>query len=476
MMNDTYYSRPNKTLKVFSLAMINIAAIISLRNLPFMAKVGFESIFFYLVAAFIFFIPSALVAAELATGFPSTGGIYTWVKESFGEKWGFLAIWLQWIENVIWYPTILSFAAGTFAYLFAPELASNKFYLLSMILIVYWGNTFLNFFGMKTSSFFSSIGAIAGTLIPACFIILLGCSWFLVGDYSHLHFSWSSLVPNMSHPQNVSFLVGVLLGFSGIEMSAVHAKDVENPQKNYPKAIFLSSLIIWIISVSGALSISIVVPSQQISLVTGVIQALETFFKVYQMPWATPILALLLIIGAMAMVSTWIVGPSKGLLESAKNGDIPNVFKKLNRYQMPVAIMLFQGLVVSLLSSIFLLMPNVSSSYWILTVLAAQLYLIMYLFMFSSGIRLRYKKPFKHREYCIPCGNLGMWVVAGVGFLGSLFAIVVGFFPPAQLETGSLLFYESFLMVGILLTLAMPLFVYSLKNNKKTGAYYEKNN
>ena len=95
-----------KTLGAFGLAMINVIAVDSLRSLPFSAEYGFSLVFFYILAAITFFFPTALVAAELATGWPNKGGIYVWVREAFGERWGFLVIWLQWIYNVVWYPTI----------------------------------------------------------------------------------------------------------------------------------------------------------------------------------------------------------------------------------------------------------------------------------------------------------------------------------------------------------------------------------
>src|SRR3990167_5070420 len=67
-------------LGVFALAMINVVIIASLRALPLMAEEGFSLVFFFLAAAFIFLIPSALVSAELATGWPKTGGVYVFLR------------------------------------------------------------------------------------------------------------------------------------------------------------------------------------------------------------------------------------------------------------------------------------------------------------------------------------------------------------------------------------------------------------
>ena len=103
-----------KTLSISSITMINIIAIANLRSVPFSAKLGASLISYYAIAAVCFFIPTAIVTAELATAWPNKGGIYVWVREAFGELSGFITIWLQWIYNVVWYPTILAFVAANF--------------------------------------------------------------------------------------------------------------------------------------------------------------------------------------------------------------------------------------------------------------------------------------------------------------------------------------------------------------------------
>lgn len=373
---------------------------------------------------------------------------------------------MQWIENVIWYPTVLSFTAATIAYLIDPNLAENKIYIFSMILIVYWGCTLMDSFGMKASSMISSVGVIAGTLIPGAIIILLGISWTLIGHASHITFSWDALYPEMDGFENIVFLVGVMLGFCGIEMSAVHAKEVKNPQKDYPKAIFFSAFIILGLSVMGSLAIAIVIPSHEVSLVAGIMQALSIFFDAYGISWMTPVLAVLITIGAVAMVSTWIVGPSKGLFQTSEEGNIPPFFHKRNRYGMPIAIMIVQGLIVSTMCCAFLLMPNVSSSYWFLNVLTALLYLIMYILMFMAAIRLRYKHPEIVRTYRIPGGKtFGMWVVGGVGLVSSVFAFCIGFVPPGQLDMGSRIKFDLGLTFCISVMFLAPLIIFACRKD-----------
>ena len=114
-----------------------------------------------------FLLPASLVAAELGGAFSKQGGgVYTWVKEAFGSRWGFTAIWLQWIQNVVWYPTVLAFAAGALAYLFMdPGLAEKGSYTGIVILVCYWGATFVTLAGTSIVSSVTKYGVLLGTVI-----------------------------------------------------------------------------------------------------------------------------------------------------------------------------------------------------------------------------------------------------------------------------------------------------------------------
>ena len=138
-----------KALGFFQLVMINVIAVDSIRTLPFSAAYGYSLVFFYILAALLFFIPTALVAAELGTGWPTTGGVYVWVREAFGKKWSLVVIWLNWIYNVVWYPTIIALIAGTAAYFFDPSLSDNKLYMGGSVVVLFLLATWLNLFGMK---------------------------------------------------------------------------------------------------------------------------------------------------------------------------------------------------------------------------------------------------------------------------------------------------------------------------------------
>jgi glutamate:GABA antiporter len=451
--------KPKRVVSVFMLTMINVATIGSILYWPMLAEYGFSSLFFILLATLVYLIPISLVSAELATTWPQLGGVFAWVKEAFGHRWGFLAAWLVWVQNVIWYPTILSFIAATIAYIFKPELSNNPWYTLGVILIVFWTATFVNFKGMRTSGWISSLGMLLGTILPGSIIILLGVLWFISGDPLQIAISWKSLIPDMSSLKQLILFTGVLTSLSGMEMSAVHARDVEHPKKTYPKAIFLSALIILSLSIPGVLSVAIVVPQEKISLIAGTLQALEVFFHKYSINLFLPYMALLISIGSIASVSTWTVGPTKSLLAAAQIGDLPPIFQKLNKNLMPVPLLILQAIVVSLISLLFVFFSTLNAAYWFLMALVSELYLVMYILMFAAAIKLRYKHPNIDRPYKIPGKKMGIWLVAGTGLLSCLFTICIGILPPQYIQVAHPVVYVAGMVVGGILLSLGPTFI-----------------
>jgi putative glutamate/gamma-aminobutyrate antiporter len=453
-------SQTGKTLGVFSLVMINVIAVDNLRSLTAGAEYGFALVFFYLLAALLFFIPTILVAAELATGWPTTGGVYVWVREAFGTRWGFLTIWMQWIYNVVWFPTIFAFIAGIFAYLINPELANNKIFMLSVILSAYWGLTLLNCLGLKVSHLISTLGAIIGTIFPMLLIAILGVAWLYLEKPSQINFSFNDFFPNLANMQNLAFLTNILFGLMGMEMSAVHAGDVKNPTRDYPRALFYSTFIILTTLVFSCLAITIVVPIKELNLVSGLIDAFTIFFKAYHMSWFLPIISVLIILGSLGGAGAWIIGPARGLLVASHDSNLPRFFEHRNKKNMPVGILLIQGVIVTILCTVFLIMPSVNSSYWLLSNLTAQLALIFYIFLFSAAIRLRYKHAHVERAFKIPGGLPGIWVVSGIGILTCAAAVILGFLPPSQVAVGNVASYEAVLIFGIIACCLPPFLLY----------------
>lgn len=465
----TNQSGPTKArLGIFSLAVLNIAAIVSLRGMPAEAEYGLSSVFYYLLAAVCFLIPVSLVAAELTTGWPQKGGVFRWVGEAFGPRWGFLAIWLQWIESTIWYPTVLTFAAVSIAFIGPNQaadeaLAANRFYSLFGVLAVYWIATAISLRGFQSAARLVKWGTIVGTILPAILLIALGVAYVLTGRPIQMDLSPRSFWPDLSNFNNLVLAASIFLFYSGMELSAVHVKEIDNPRRQYPLAVLMSAIATVVIFICGTLALGFIIPKAQINLVQSLLIGFNDFLREFGLNQFSWLVAAALAFGVLAQVTAWVTGPSKGLLEVGRAGYLPPWFQRVNKNDVQRNILLLQAFIVTVLSALFVILPSVQSAYQVMSQLTIILYLIMYMLMFGAAIYLRHSEPLVERAYRVPGGKVGMWLVGGVGFIASLFAFVLSFVPPAQIQAGNTLVYLLILIVGTAVFTAIPLIIYAVR-------------
>lgn len=474
-----------KNITTGQLALMTAAAVISLRGLPMMAQEEMTMFFYIGFATFLFLIPAALVAAELGSAFAAEGGgVYTWVKEAFNKRMGFTAIFLQWIQNVVWYPTVLGFAAACIAYMVGkPELSQDGVYVGVFAIVMYWLATLLTFMGTSFISKITSQGFLIGTVLPGVIIIIVALVWVMGGNpvsFEHIPDTVSQIVnveaghahprffPHMTGMSDIAFLAGILLLFAGVEVHAVHAQELKNPQRQFPAAMLLAALISFVLFTFGSLAVAIVAPYKTINLQSGVLETFHDVFAHYNVSWLTNVMGLLTAFGALAGVMSWISGPSRGLLWTAKEGLLPDFMKKTNNNGVQINILLLQGAIVTVLSSLYIVMKDVSVAFFLLTALTIGVYLVMYMMMYLAGIKLRYTQPDLPRGYKVPGGKAGMWIVAGVGFLAVFFSFIVTFFPPSQLPVGSPAFYTGLVTVGTAFFVIIPFVISGIMLKKKS--------
>lgn len=461
--------KPAAKLGVFTLMIMNIVAVVSLRGLPAEAVYGMSSAFYYLFAAMVFLIPVSLVAAELAAMFPyQQGGMFRWIGEAFGSKAGFLGIWLQWIESTIWFPTVLTFGAVSLAFIGLDHvadshLAANRYYTLAVVLAIYWLATLISMKGLGWVGKVSKIGGIVGTIIPVCILVVCGVVYLATGGHSQMNFH-GDFFPDLTNFDNVVLAASIFLFYAGMEMSGVHVRQINNPAVNYPKAVFGGALVTVLIFVLGTYALGVIIPAKDINLVQSLLVGFDNYFDAFHLNWLTPVIAIALAFGVLAGVLTWVAGPSKGILAVGQAGFLPPFFQKTNKAGVQKNILIVQGLAVTVLSLLFVVMPTVQSFYQILSQLTVLLYLIAYLMMFAAVIYLRYSMKKAPRPFRIGSrGNWLIWAVGGVGFLGSLLAFVLSFFPPSQISMGSTTVWYSVLFGGVVLFTVLPFVILAFR-------------
>ncbi len=456
-----------KGLTLFTLILLITGAVDSIRNLPAAALFGPSLIFTFLIAAFIFLIPAALISAQLAARPGTAHGVYHWTRAALGDHFAFIAIWLQWVSNLVWFPTILSFIGGALAWLISPTLAQNKLWLVSIILSLFWSVTFINLRGIRVSAWFASFCAITGLIIPVVVILILTGLWLLSGKPLHIHFTMHNTVPNPLNPQSWVSLTAIMTSFLGIELAAVHARDIANPQKNFPRALGLSVIVILVTMITGSLAIAIVLPQNEISLVNGVLQAFSHFFAVWHLAPLMPIMTGMIIIGSIGGIISWTISPARGLLQAGEANYLPPFLRTLNRHGVARNLLITQAMLVTLFCLAFLVMPSINGSYWLLTSLNTQLYTLMYVILFIGAFKMARDNTLTPTSgFTIPGGKWGLSIVCVIGLFGCILTEVIGFLPPETINTGSAMHYEMIFVTSMIILL-LPALLLCLYRDKR---------
>ncbi|MFC0526220.1 APC family permease [Phytohabitans kaempferiae] len=442
-----------------ALALMTTSSVASLRAAPSMAVYGLAAVFLYLLPAIVFLLPTSLVSAELASGW--NGGVYRWVSEGISAPMGFLAVWCQFAMTIFYYPSLLAFVASTLAYVINPALATSGLWTAAVIMICFWAGVYISSQGTKSIAGLSSMGLIIGTLVPGVLLVTLGVVFLGQGNPSAAPMDAGHMLPAWAGLASLVLIVNNFLSYSGMEMNAVHVSSLRNPGREFPRSMFMAMGLVLLIFVLPALAISWVVPAQQISLTSGVMQAFDAVFGQFGVTWMTPILGVMLVVAALGGMLTWLAGPSKGLLlVSRQYGYLPPFLQRLNKHGVQQNILVAQGAVTTVIALMYAFIPDVSSAYWIFSVITTQVYLIVYLLMFVAAVRLRRTQPDHPRGFRAPA----LLALCVVGFLASIAALLIGFVPSSQFGGGSVVLYVSIVGGGLaIIGLLVPYLFYRLR-------------
>src|SRR3984885_10392344 len=434
-----------------ALALLTVGSVGNLGSAPPLAVLGLASVFLYVLPALVFLVPVSLVAAELASGW--SGGVYNWVSQGLSAPMGLLAVWCQFAQTIFFYPALLSYVASTLAYVFDPGLAGNGVYIAVVIVVLFWAGVLLCSLGPALVARLGSGGTRIGTIIPAAILVALGVAYLVQGHHPAAPMTARHLLPPWTGLASIVLVVNSFFTYAGVEVNAVHVDELRNPAREYPRSIFLAMALVLAVFIGPTLAISWVIPSAKISFTVGVMQAFSSLFDRFGLGFAVPVIAIALAVGALAGMISWLDGPSEGLLLiGRKHGYLPPYFQQVNRYGIEVRIIATEGVVITLIALLYAVIPSVSHAFWILTVLATQVYLIMYVLMFVAAVKLRRSQPDRPRGYRAPA--LGLLCLLGT--VSSVAAFAIGFIPPSQFSHLHPLKYTLEILAGILVIGVVP--------------------
>ncbi len=466
-----------RTLGFFGFFAMTASMVMTVYEYPTFASSGLHLIFFLIVGGVLWFLPVAMCSAEMATvEGQESGGIYAWVGNSLGKRWGFAALFYQWFQITVGFVTMCFFVLAALSYVVGWDaLYDNPLVMFIGVLIIVWGLTFTQLGGTELTQRISKIGFIGGIVVPV-FILMGGMiAYFATGGTSQItSITVSDVIPNFSKTSTLVIFASFVLGYMGVESSASHVNELKNPNRNYPLAMIVLCIMAIIFDVIGGMAVAVTLPKDVLesNLSFGVIEAFENIYAThFHAGWLVYVVAILLILGVLAEISAWIVGPSHALLDTANEGILPKSFAKVNKHGVSVQTVIVQAFIVTFWDAVLCgsmaLSGGSSSSVAYLTAigLTVVIYLIGYIFFFIAYFKLVFKGRDKKRSFQLPGGTVGKTIIAGVGFIVTIAALVISFFPSDELSAQANMVYELTLAICFVIAAAIPFVIYALKGH-----------
>lgn len=462
----------SKQLTMLGFFAITASMVMAVYEYPTFATSGFSLVFFLLLGGILWFIPLGLCSAEMATveGWQN-GGVFGWVSKTLGERWGFAAISFGYLQIAVGFVTMLYFVLGALSYILKwPALNEDPITKTIGGLVILWVLAFTQFGGTKYTARIAKVGFFAGILLPAIILVGLAISYLSTGTSLQIEMSFKTFVPDFSKIGTLVVFVAFILSYMGAEASATHVNEMKNPGRDYPMAIILLMTAAICLSSIGGLSVAAVIPHNEINLSAGVVQTFEVLISQFGpgYEWAVRIVAGLLCLGVLAEIASWIVGPSRGLYVTAQLGILPKIFAKVNKQGVPVALVVAQ-LIISTIALVVLTNTGGGNnmSFLIALTLTVVIYLSSYFLLFLGYIQLACKQQDKKRAFKIPGPVWFKVLVAFIGFIMSVLAFAVSFYPPSSLPAGSdPETYILLLVISYLIVLSIPFIIYACHSKK----------
>lgn len=457
-----------KGLNILDLILFTVCGIVVLDTVAASAAIGVQSITWWIISVILFFIPYGLVTAELGSSWPEEGGIYVWVKEAMGDFWGTLVSWFYWINVAYWMPSVFVLFSGILASVFFPGL--SNFWQAVIGIILTWITVAIGIADINVGKWFPNVGGVIKTFL-LLFLGFIGIKYalthgpansFAAGNWS---ISWST---------TLAFAPVIVYNYMGFELMSSASHEMENPQKDVPKAILIGGIIIAFVYIFSTFGILSALPVEDVNIVTGVTDAFQMMIVDAfgeSANWLYYALSVLVLYTFLANMITWSIGGNRVIAATGLDEKAPAVLgHKHEKYGTPDYAYYIMGVISTvLIIGNYIGVQDVQNVFWALFALSSIVFLLPYLFMFPVIIILRKKYPDKERPFTVPGGRLGLWLSAILGEFFILLACIFFFLPPEGTE--SIFRYEVQLIGGTIITALIGIYLYyrSVKKSEQNS-------
>ncbi len=423
----------------FDILFFLICTIVGVDTIATVAEGGGQAFTWMMVFAVVFFIPQALLFAELGAAFPQEGGPYYWTRLAFGHLAGAVNNFLYWITNPVWIGGSLAITCvGAIEVFFdhGNTLPTAVWYVV--VLVFVWLSIVAAITSFSVGKWLPTAGAFARFAV-------LGFFTLTVIIYAAKHgvhgLGASSYSPSFS---GFVLLVGVLLfNFVGFELPNSAGEEMTNPQRDVPFAIARSGIASVILYALPVVGILIVLPASAITNFSGFSSAIQQVFTVYGGHVASNgtvtlsgagtalgyLMGVLFLLCLVTSGATWIMGSDRALAVSCYDGAGPRFLGVINaRFGTPVRVNVFSGIVATIVAILAQQITSGNAAKFFDAVLGVTISttLISYLLIYPALWKLRRSHPDTPRPFKMPAYRTLTVVIMALVFIASIQLIAPG--------------------------------------------------
>ena len=359
--------------------LFNIAAVVGIRWLAAAAQAGSGSITLWVLAAVLFFVPSALAVATLSIRYPDEGGIYVWTKRGCGEWHGFLCGWCYWLSNLFFFPNLV--LAGVSMAGYSLGLAENKAWALGASLAILWAALLANVVKLEVGRWVNNLGGMATYAAGALIIAAGALAWARGTPATPLR-----LAPDWDLGK-LNFWSQIAFAFGGLELGAVMGGEIRNPARNLPRAAWISGLAIAAFYILGTLGMLALLPPGRIGIMNGLVEAGQAA-GAHAGPWLAWTLTALVLAGVVGQLGAWVGGSARLPFVIGLDHYLPPAFARLHpRWGTPYVSILAQGAACTAFLLALQAGANLRTAYQLLVDMTVITYFIPFLYLFLVAWR-----------------------------------------------------------------------------------------
>lgn len=419
-----------KTLGRFDIIFLIVAAVVSVEVLGQVSSFGGQTFTWALVLAVFFLVPYALIFAEVGSTFTGEGGVYVWVRRAFGRPLAAIAALLTWVTQPVWVGGSMAFIAAETWSTYVTHFEHGSFADYAFKVVFVWLTVLAAIISLRHGKWIPNLGAILKIVFLAIFLITTG---MYAAQHGFAGLTASDFSPTVAGLLGVTPLL--LFSYLGFESSNSAAGEMKQPARDVPIAIARSAAIAVAAYLLPIAAILLVIPADQISGISGLMEAVAEVFSVYG-PAAPALLVLTGIVFAIVLMtqgSAWMIISDRMQAMAAADGAFYGGFFGRFHPQLgtPVRVNILSGVV----GTVFMLVAmqvsgSASAVFGVVLSICISTFLLSYLIAIPAAVRLRTKFPEVMRPFRVPVSDNGFRVLGGLCFawiaLGSWVAIFPG--------------------------------------------------